>query len=53
MYYTPALAANTLLEKDTSFIFPEVGRAAARAFSATLTGRFGMATVMMGAEGRW
>jgi hypothetical protein len=24
-----------------------------RAFSATLTGRFGMGTVRMGAEGRW
>jgi hypothetical protein len=33
---------------------PEGGRAAeASAFSATLTGRFGMGTVRMGAEGRW
>jgi hypothetical protein len=47
MYYTRALTVNKLLGKDTSFISPEGGRAAARAFSATLTGRFGMAV------GRW
>jgi hypothetical protein len=46
MYYTRALTANKLLGKDTSFISPEGGQAA-RAFSATLTGRFGMAV------GRW
>jgi hypothetical protein len=50
---------NYLIEtegKDTSFITPK-GRGGlmrhSRAFSATLTGRFGMGTVRMGAEGGW
>jgi hypothetical protein len=40
MYYTRALTANKSLGKGTSCISPEGGRAAARAFSATLTGRW-------------
>jgi hypothetical protein len=47
---------NLVKGKDTSFIPPRRGGGLlrlSRAFSVTLTGRFGMATVRMGAEGRW
>jgi hypothetical protein len=47
---------NLVKGKDTSFIPPRRGGGLlrlSRAFSVTLTGRFGMGTVRMGAEGRW
>jgi hypothetical protein len=42
-------------KKDEPFIPPREGGLLrlSKAFSATLTGRFGMGTVRMGAEGRW
>jgi hypothetical protein len=48
-------ATKQLKKKDTSFIPPKRGGLLrlSRAFSATLTGRFGMDTVRMGAGGRW
>jgi hypothetical protein len=48
--------ASYLLQERIHLSFPPKGGGLLRlprAFSATLTGRFGMGTVRMGAEGRW
>jgi hypothetical protein len=47
---------NSIRKERIHFSFPSEGGGllrVSRAFSATLTGRFGMGTVRMGVEGRW